>query len=151
MTTNLDALLTELNVTIDDQVREPRRRRPGRPKRLTDAELVCGAVAQRCCGVRAANIIGCAGVSVGSGTCFPYLPKQPGYHKRVKPAAPLICKAMLYLATQRPSWADQVHLVDATPVPCGASRETAQRSELAGWANDGYCAAHSHRFGGLKL
>ncbi len=48
MTTNLDALLTELSVTIDDQVREPqrRRRRPGRPKRLTDAELVCVAVAQ---------------------------------------------------------------------------------------------------------
>ena len=27
-------------------------------------------------------------------------------------------------------------------MPCGASRETVRRSELAGWANYGYCAAH---------
>ncbi|KZS57451.1 hypothetical protein A4G28_03555 [Mycobacterium ostraviense] len=77
---------------------------------------------------------------------FPYLPKQPGYHKRVKAATALICKAMLYLATQCPSWADDLRLVDGTPVPCGASRETAKRFELAGFANYGYCAAHSRWF-----
>jgi hypothetical protein len=32
------------------------------------------------------------------GHLFPYLPHQPGYHKRVKAAAPLICKTTLYLA-----------------------------------------------------
>jgi hypothetical protein len=37
---------------------------------------------------------------------------------------------------------DQVRLIDATPLPCGASRETVKRSELAGWAGYGYCAAH---------
>jgi hypothetical protein len=36
-------------------------------------------------------------------------------------------------------------------VPCGTSRETAKRSELAGWAKYGYCAAHSRYFWGLKL
>jgi hypothetical protein len=36
-------------------------------------------------------------------------------------------------------------------VPCGASRETAKRSELAGWAGYGYCAAHSRWYWGLKL
>jgi hypothetical protein len=37
------------------------------------------------------------------------------------------------------------------PVPCGASRQTVKRSELAGWANYGYCAAQSRWYWGLKL
>ena len=36
-------------------------------------------------------------------------------------------------------------------MPCGASRETVRRSELAGWAHYGYCAAHSRWYWGLKL
>ena len=36
-------------------------------------------------------------------------------------------------------------------MPCGASRETVKRSELAGWAGYGYCAAHSRWYWGLKL
>jgi len=52
-----------------------------------------------------------------------------------------------FLAREVPSWQDQVRLIDATPVPCGTSRETVKRSELAGWAAYGYCAAHS-RLGG---
>ena len=39
---------------------------------------------------------------------------------------------MDHLARQSPSWHDQVRLIDATPVPCGTSRETVKRSELAG-------------------
>ncbi|MGH3931249.1 MAG: IS982 family transposase, partial [Pseudonocardiaceae bacterium] len=35
--------------------------------------------------------------------------------------------------------------------PCGASPTTTRRSELAGWAGYGYCAAHSHWYWGLKL
>ncbi|ETW26313.1 hypothetical protein MGAST_28140 [Mycobacterium gastri 'Wayne'] len=54
-----------------------------------------------------------------------------------------IGKATLYLATQCPSWADDLRLIDGTPVPCGAPRETAKRFELAGFANYGNCAAHS--------
>ena len=34
---------------------------------------------------------------------------------------------------------------------CGRSRETAKRSELAGWAEYGYCASHSRFFWGLRL
>ena len=62
-----------------------------------------------------------------------------------------ICQAVRYLATQCPSWADELRLVDAGPVPCGRSRETAKRSELAGWADYGYCASHSRWYWGLKL
>lgn|GEM_PF-7019024 len=34
-------------------------------------------------------------------------------------------------------------------MPCGQSRETRKRSELAGWATYGYCASHSRYFWGL--
>ena len=40
-----------------------------------------------------------------------------------------------------------VRVVDSTPVECGRSRETASRSELAGWAEYGYCASRSRHFG----
>ena len=85
------------------------------------------------------------------GHLFPYLPKQPGYHKRVKAAAPLICQATARLATLCPSWADGLRLLDATPVPCGTSRPTVARSDLAGLASYGYCASHSRWYWGLKL
>ncbi len=34
---------------------------------------------------------------------------------------------------------------------CGRSRETTRRSDLAGWAEYGYCASHSRYFTGLRL
>jgi hypothetical protein len=145
--TDLDTLLITLYVLIDDHVIPPEQRRAGRPKKLTDAELVCLAVAQVLLGARSEHhwLRMCY---ARLGHLFPYLPKQPGYHKRLKAAAPLICQAMLSLAPLCPSWTDDLRLIDATPVPCGSSRETVRRSELAGWANYGYCAAHSRWYWG---
>jgi hypothetical protein len=147
---DLDTLLTALYVEIDDHVIPLGRRRPGQPKRLSDAELVCLAVAQVLLGARSEHhwLRLCY---ARLGHLFPYLPKQPGYHKRLKAAAPLLAAVMDHLARQSPSWYDQVRLIDATPVPCGTSRETVKRSELAGWAGYGYCAAHSRWYWGLKL
>lgn len=82
---------------------------------------------------------------------FPYLPEQPGYHKRLKAAEPLLCKTILVLAERCPSWFDDMWITDATPVPCGSSRETVRRSDLAGHAGYGYCASHSRFYWGLKL
>ena len=42
-------------------------------------------------------------------------------------------------------------MVDSTPVECARSRETVKRSDLAGWAEYGYCASHSRFFWGLRL
>ena len=150
MTPDLDTLLTALYVEIDDHVIPSGRRGRGRPKRLSDAELVCLAVAQVLLGARSEHhwLRLCY---ARLGHLFPYLPKQPGYHKRLKAAAPLLAATIDHLARQSPSWADQVRLIDATPVPCGASRETVKRSELAGWAGYGYCAAHSRWYWGMKL
>ena len=118
MTADLDTLLTALYVLIDDHVIPAHQRRPGRPKRLSDAELVCLAVAQVLLGARSEHhwLRLCYG---RLGHLFPYLPKQPGYHKRVKAAAPLICRTTMYLAGLCPSVRDGLRLLDATPVPWG--------------------------------
>jgi hypothetical protein len=49
-----------------------------------------------------------------AGHLFAYLPKQPGYHKRLKAVAPLLTAAMDHLARCSPSWHDPVRLIDAT-------------------------------------
>jgi len=82
---------------------------------------------------------------------FPYLPKQPGYNKRMRALAPQIVRLLNAVAFASPSWCDRVRLLDSTPVPVGASRETVQRSEFAGQAAYGYCASHSRYFWGFRL
>src|SRR5205809_328346 len=46
---------------------------------------------------------------------------------------------------------DQLRLLDSTPVPCAASRETVRRSEFAGIAAYGYCRSHARYFWGFRL
>ena len=58
---------------------------------------------------------------------------------------------MTELARDIPSWGDIPRLIDSTPVPCGKSRETVKRSDLAGQASYGYCASNSRHFWGLRL
>ncbi|MFE3262402.1 GtrA family protein [Nocardia sp. NPDC059091] len=55
------------------------------------------------------------------------------------------------LAADTALWTDDVRVADSTPVECGRSRETVKRSDLAGWAEYWYCAAHSRYFWGLRL
>jgi hypothetical protein len=84
------------------------------------------------------------------GYLFPYLPISqlpPACHE----AAPLLAAENDHLARQCTSWHDRVRLTGLRPVPCGTSRETVKRSELAGWANYGCCAAHSSINQGPKL
>ena len=150
MPADLDTLLTALYVFVDDQILPPERRRPGRPKRLTDAELVCLAVAQVMldCPSQADWLRFCY---CRLGGMFPYLPKQPGHCKRINAAGPLLDKALHALAAQVSVDSDAFRFIDAMPVPCGTSRPTRQRSDLAGRATYGYCASHSRWYWGLKL
>ncbi|MFR9803665.1 hypothetical protein ACL02T_15360 [Pseudonocardia sp. RS010] len=131
MTNSLDALLSELYVEIDGQV-VPARRGRGRRPRLSDAELVCLAVAQVLLGIdnehRWVRFAYCR-----VGHLFRYLPNQPGYHQRLKTAAPLLAQAITHLARVSPAWCDDPCLVDATPVPCGTSRETVKSLNRPGW------------------
>ena len=151
MASELDTLITALYVQIDDLLIELGvRQGPGRPPRLSDSELVCLAVAQ--------VLLGCNSerrwlrfASGRLGHLFPYLPGQPAYNRRLRAAARPLAHAIHHLAGLTPSWWDRLRLLDSTPVPCAASRETVKRSQLAGWANYGYCASHSRYFWGLRL
>jgi len=145
---DLDSLLTGLYVLVDDLL--PARRGAGRRPRISDAELITLAVAQillQCPSER--RFLRLARQRLGH--LFPYIPKQSGYNKRLRKLAPEICLAINHLARISPSFCDRLRLLDSTPVPCGASRETVKRSELAGWATYGYCASHSRYFWGLRL
>jgi len=82
---------------------------------------------------------------------FPYLPKQPGYNKRLRRLAATLNWLLGALARDTSVWTDDVWVVDSTPVECARSRETVRRSDLAGWAEYGYCASHSRYFWGLRL
>ncbi len=85
------------------------------------------------------------------GSMFPSVPKQPGWNKRLRAALPLVKRAIRLLAVDTDFWFDNHWIIDSTPVPCGMSRPTAKRSEMAGWAGYGYCASHSRFFWGLRL
>jgi hypothetical protein len=71
---------------------------------------------------------------------FPYLPQQSGYNKRLRAARGLVRHCARALAASTSLWSDDVWVADSTPVGCARSRETVRRSELAGWAQYGYCA-----------
>ena len=72
-------------------------------------------------------------------TALPPQPQQPGYHKRLRGCAGLVLRVIRALAADTTLWTDDVWVVDSTPVECGRSRDTARRSDLAGWAEYGYC------------
>lgn len=148
MRTDLNTLLTALYVKIDDHLGRPAR--VGRPPRLSDAELLTLAVAQALLGIRSeARWLRFLPRHLPG--AFPYLPKQSGYNKRLRAAVPLLNRIIRMLAVDTDLWTDATWVVDSTPVECGRSRETAKRSELAGWAGYGYCASHSRFFWGLRL
>jgi hypothetical protein len=150
---DLDTLLTALYVELTDCIIPSAgfsRSGPGRPQEVTDAELVCLAVAQvllRFDDER--HWLRAAASRVGH--LFPRLLAHSEYNGRVKAAAPLMEAALRWLADQTPGTAEMLRLMDATPVPCGQSRITAKRSDLFGWAGYGYCPSHSRWYWGAKL
>jgi hypothetical protein len=145
---DLDTLVVALYVTIDELVGP--RRGPGRPPKLSDAELVCLAVAQVLLGFGSERRwLRFAGKRLGH--LFPYLPTASAYNRRLRRAAGAVTLALDALARRSPSWWDNLRLVDSTPVPCAASRETVRRSDLAGHAGYGYCKSHHRYFWGFRL
>jgi hypothetical protein len=145
---DLDTLVIALYVMVDDLLGP--RMGPGRRPKLTDAELICLAVAQVLLGVGAERRwLRFAGQRLGH--LFPYLPTPSAYNRRLRRAGPLVALAIGDLAAHTPSFHDQLRLVDSTPVPCAASRETVKRSALAGVAGYGYCKSHHRYFWGFRL
>jgi hypothetical protein len=152
---DLDTLATALYVTTDDLLRAHPERVPARPRvgispKISDAELLTLAVMQALLGYTSetrwlryarAHLLG----------MFPRLPGQSGYNKRLRKLAGTMSWLVGELAAQTSIAGDDVWVVDSTPVECARSRETVKRSDLAGWAEYGYCASHSRFFWGLRL
>lgn len=156
MHADLDDLATALYVAIDDHLQIHPHLAPERPEigiapKLSDAELVTLAVMQALLGFTSeARWLRHAHRHLAG--MFPALPSTvSAYNKRLRKAAGLMQHLISAFATSCPSANDDVWLVDSTPVECGRSRETAKRSDLAGWAGYGYCASHSRFFWGLRL
>jgi hypothetical protein len=153
MIADLDTLLTALYVELTDRIipaRGPGRRGPGKPPEVSDAELVCLAVAQVLLRfdderhwLRAAPRL--------VGDLFPRLLRQSEYNDRLRAAAPLMEAALRWLADHTPGSAELLRLMDATPIACGQSAVTARRSDLFGYAGYGYCPSHSRWYWGCKL
>jgi hypothetical protein len=152
---DLDTLATALYVTTDDLLvahpeRVPPRPRVGIAPQISDAELLTLAVLQALLGFSSeTRWLRYARAHLRS--MFPRLPQQPGYNKRLRKLAAVMAWLVRMLATQTRIADDNVWVVDSTPVECARSRETVHRSELAGWAEYGYCASHSRYFWGLRL
>jgi hypothetical protein len=99
VTKDLNTLLTALYVLVDDLVVPARAGRGHRPD-LTDSELICLAVALIMLGYhnerRWVRHVHADSELLGM---FPDMLTQSGYHKRLKTAEPLLCKAIIVLAT----------------------------------------------------
>ena len=155
MDADLDTLATALYVTTDDLLRAHPERVPARPKigiapKTSDAEMLTLAVMQALLGYTSEtrwlryarkNLL----------ELFPHLPLQSGYNKRLRKLAATMSWLISELGRQTSIAEDGVWVVDSTPVECARSRETVKRSDLAGWAEYGYCASHSRFFWGLRL
>ena len=161
MIADLDTLLTALYVELTDRIIPSLgigRSGPGKPPEVTDAELVCLAVAELVCLAVAQVLLRydderhwLRAARSRVGHLFPRLLRQSEYNDRVKAAAPLMEAALRWLADHTPGSAEMLRLLDATPVPCGQSAVTARRSDLFGWAGYGYCPSHSRWYWGAKL
>ncbi len=155
MDADLDTLATALYVRTDDLLKSSPERVPWRPAvgitpQISDAELVTLAVLQALPGY-ASEARWRRHARAHLRHLFPCLPGQPGYNKRLRKLAGTVAWLTGVLARDTSLWTDDVWVVDSTPVECGRSRETARRSDLAGWAEYGYCASHSRWFWGLRL
>jgi len=155
MDADLDTLATALYARIDDTLKDHPELAPWRPKvgiapKLSDAELLTLAVMQALMGyAKETHWLRYAKAHLRH--LFPYLPGQSGYNKRLRKSAVQLQTMIRLLGEDSDVWADDTWLIDSTPVECGRSRPTAKNSNLAGWAEYGYCASHSRYFWGLRL
>ena len=155
MDADLDTLATALYVRTDDLLKASPERAPWRPRvgiapRISDAELITLAVMQALLG-HTSEARWLRYTRTHLHHLFRYLPQQPGYNKRLRRLGVTIGWLVGVLARDTTVWTDDVWVADSTPVECARSRDAVARSDLAGWAEYGYCASHSRFFWGLRL
>jgi hypothetical protein len=89
---------------LADDLLEPRSG-VGRRPRLTEAELICLAVTQVLLDIPGDRRF-LAFARWRLGHLFHYVPKQPGYNKRVRALAPQIVRLLNIIAFESPSYTD---------------------------------------------
>ena len=155
MDADLDTLATALYVTSDDLLKAHPEQLPPRPAtgfhpRITDAELITLAVIQALLQIpKERRFLRYAHSHLID--MFPNLPGQSSYNRRLRALAGTMAWLTTQLAAATSVFTDDLWIVDSTPIECGRSRETVKRSDLAGWAEYGYCASHTRFFWGLRL
>jgi hypothetical protein len=147
MDADLDTLCTVIYCTADDLLPEAK---GNARRRCADAEIVALTVAQAIMGI-ASDRLFLAVAAKRLAHLFPDLPHQAGYHKRRRRLAAAIEWLLAIFAGDCPGAADELLLLDSTPLECARSRETVARSALAEAADYGYCAAHARYFWGFRL
>ncbi|MFI5054096.1 MAG: IS982 family transposase [Acidimicrobiia bacterium] len=145
MTPDLEALVVAACVFADEY---PVPARPGPLARINDAELVALAVCQASMGISSdRQFLGLVGWRLPG--WFPYLPSQSQYNRRLRALMGLLTVVQQRLA--RLLDAGGVRLADGTLVGVANYAGCANRSEFAGTAAYGYCAAKSEWVWGVRL
>jgi hypothetical protein len=147
MDADLDLLCISVYCTADDLLPE---RLGNARRRLSDAEIVTLSVAQVLMGIPSdRRFLRAARRQLGH--LFPCLPSQDAFHKRRARLAETIEWLIGVFAAKSPGAADDLLLLDSTPVECGRSVETVRRSQLADVCGYGYSKSHSRWFWGMRL
>jgi Transposase DDE domain len=116
--------------------------------KATDQELIALAVAQAVTGlVSDRQFLGTIGRLLPG--CFPELPGQSQFNRRLRRLTPQITRVQLGLAELIAC--GSVRLVDGTLLSCANYAGCASKSEFAGQAAYGYCAAKSRWYWGMRL
>src|SRR3954463_7952052 len=119
---------------------------PGPVGKVTDAEIVALAAAEAMTGmVSDRKFLGTIGQLLPG--CFPDLPHQTQYNRRLRRLTPHITTVQLMLAELVAE--GRVRLADGTLITCSNYPGCASKSEFAGHASFGYCPSKSQFVWGM--
>jgi hypothetical protein len=144
MTASLETLVIAAYV-FADQAPIPR---PGPQGKITDPELIALAVAQAAMGVPSdRQFLGLVRKVLPG--WFPHLPEQSQYNRRLRRLTPSIAAAQLRVCELLAC--GKLRIADGTLIGVANYAGCARRSEFAGTAAYGYCAAKSQYVWGIRL
>jgi hypothetical protein len=145
MTPDLETLVTAAYVFADDQ-QVPARL--GRPPLVEDAELVALAVCQAAMGMSSdRQFLGLVEHRLPG--CFPHLPEQSQYNRRLRSLTGLLVRVQQRLAHEFDLGC--LRLADGTLVGVANYPGCHKRSDFAGEASYGWCPAKSRYVWGVRL
>jgi transposase len=145
MTANLETLVVA-GYVFADELRSPRR--IGRPPDVSDEELIALAVCQSITGITSdRQFLGIVGKLLPG--WFPRLPDQSQYNRRLRSLTPRMVWVQQRISSLLCS--GELRVADGTLIGVANYAGCASRSEFAGTAAYGYCAAKSQWVWGMRL